>query len=57
MEVEAYNLLGGAGSRTFNLWSYIVLILTDSLDIMTRDTKETMEMTKTNPKTEKPRNE
>ena len=53
--MEASNLLGGAGSRTFNLWSYIVLILTDSSVIMTRDTKESMESTKTKPKTAKPR--
>ena len=53
--MEASNLLGGAGSRTFNLWSYIVLILANSSVIMTRDTKETMGMTKTKPKTEQPR--
>ena len=46
---------GGAGGRTFNLWSYIVFILTDSSIIITRYAKGAMESTKTKPKTEKPR--
>ena len=53
--MEAYNFPGGAGGRTFKLWSYIVFILADSSIIITRDAKGAVERTKTKPKTEKPR--